>query len=143
MTDATEANLLPAASRAHFKPSNRSQPRGGHDGSLANRYTRLGFPPPPRSRAVLAHYTTSVMAGLRRKEIDLLGRVCKSCLMDNAATFRLKRMMRLRRKVKKLLPKIAEANFHRNRFPGTAIVIVKLAVLLRQCTWCLKVFFVC
>ena len=40
---------------------------------------------------------------------DVLGRVCKSCLMDNLPSCRLKRIMRLRSKVKELLPKIAEA----------------------------------
>ena len=34
-------------------------------------------------------------------------------------------------------------NFYRNRFPGTTVKIGKLGVLLCQCRWCLKVFFLC
>jgi hypothetical protein len=40
---------------------------------------------------------------------ESLGRVCKSSLLDNAPQLEVKRMMRLRPKVKELLPKIAEA----------------------------------
>ena len=40
---------------------------------------------------------------------ESLGRVCKSCLMDNPAYLKVKRMMRIQPKVKALLPKIVEA----------------------------------
>ena len=53
--------------------------------------------------------TNQPLAGLRAMvALVVLGRVCKSRLVDKAPHLELKRMMRLRRKVKELLPKIAE-----------------------------------
>ena len=71
----------------------------------------------------------------------LLGRVCKSRFVDKLPYLEVQRIMSTTKSEGASAEDCGSDNFHRNRFPGTAIRIVEPVVLLCQCTWCLKVFF--
>ena len=87
-----------------------------HLGSYVGPFKKDYYPPAGESwldrlqmQAEKGRADPSKLCALRAARPLSLGRVCKSCLMDNAPSLEIKRMMRLRPKVKALLPKIAEA----------------------------------